>query len=204
MNAVATTSRRSRVVASASYPTYDPQVWTGGISEQDYAELTDPKAGTPLVDRVTAATFPPASTFKVISVPAAIQAGNSLSGTYDCTSAFRIGDRDKHDRYRPCCLRRGERRLGADRKQDVRLERDELRRQSRQKVEPAVGEAMLDNEIALRTVAELLEPVEERPSISHACGRRERTEIPHAVNPLLGADSPRHGEGNRADEDRSA
>ncbi len=89
--------RTGGVVASASHPTYDPQVWTGGISERAYARLTDPGAGTPLLDRVTAATFPPASTFKVVSVPAAVRAGNSLGGTYDCTSAYRIGNRDFHN-----------------------------------------------------------------------------------------------------------
>jgi penicillin-binding protein 2 len=89
--------RTGGVVASASYPTYDPQVWTGGISERDYAQLTAVSAGTPLLDRVSSATFPPASTFKVVSVPAAVQAGNGLGGTYDCTSAYRVGNRDFHN-----------------------------------------------------------------------------------------------------------
>ncbi len=90
-------TRTGGVVASASYPAYDPNVWTGGISGADYARLTDPKAGTPLVNRVVAATYPPASTFKAISLPAAITAGNDLHGIYPCTSAYRVGDRDFHN-----------------------------------------------------------------------------------------------------------
>jgi penicillin-binding protein 2 len=85
--------RDGGVVAAASHPAYDPTVWTGGITERELATLTDPKAGTPLVSRVTAAGFAPASTFKAISLPAAVAAGNPLGGTYDCASSYRIGNR---------------------------------------------------------------------------------------------------------------
>ena len=85
------------VVAAASYPSYRPEVWTGGISGPELADLTDPRAGTPLIDRLTSSVFAPASTFKVISLPAAVTAGNSLSGTYNCGSSFRVGNRDFHN-----------------------------------------------------------------------------------------------------------
>ncbi|MDQ5841003.1 MAG: penicillin-binding protein 2 [Chloroflexota bacterium] len=85
------------VVAAASYPSYRPEVWTGGISERDLAALTNAKAGTPLVSRATSSIFSPASTFKVISLPAAVNAGNSLSGTYNCGASFRVGNRDFHN-----------------------------------------------------------------------------------------------------------
>ena len=85
------------VVAAASYPSYRPEVWTGGISVRDLAALTDAKAGTPLVSRLTSSVFSPASTFKAISLPAAINAGNSLSGTYNCGASFRVGNRDFHN-----------------------------------------------------------------------------------------------------------
>ncbi|GAB3079042.1 penicillin-binding protein 2 [Pedococcus soli] len=81
------------VVAAASYPTYDPAVWTGGISTKALAALTDASAGTPLVSRVTAGAYPPASTFKVVSIPAAVEAGNDLRGTYQCGSSYTIGNR---------------------------------------------------------------------------------------------------------------
>ncbi len=85
------------VVAAASYPSYRAEVWTGGISEANLLALTDPKAGTPLVSRLTSSVFSPASTFKVISLPAAVNAGNSLSGTYNCGASFRVGNRDFHN-----------------------------------------------------------------------------------------------------------
>ncbi len=85
------------VVAAASYPTYRPEVWTGGISGPELANLTDARAGGPLINRLTSSAFAPASTFKVISLPAAVAAGNSLSGTYNCGSSVRVGNRDFHN-----------------------------------------------------------------------------------------------------------
>jgi penicillin-binding protein 2 len=81
------------VVAAASYPTYDPNLWTGGVTPAELARLTDAAAGTPLASRVTSAAFSPASTFKVVSLPAAVRAGNSLNGTFNCTSGYTIGNR---------------------------------------------------------------------------------------------------------------
>ena len=81
------------VVAAASYPAYDPKVWTGGITQANLDALRNPAAGTPLVSRVTGATMPPASTFKVVSTTAAAAMGVDLNGQYDCTSTFQVGDR---------------------------------------------------------------------------------------------------------------
>ncbi len=38
-----------RVVAMASQPTYDPEVWVGGISDKELARLYSEAAGTPLL-----------------------------------------------------------------------------------------------------------------------------------------------------------
>ncbi|MBR7744502.1 penicillin-binding protein 2 [Phycicoccus sp. BSK3Z-2] len=85
--------RDGAVAALASAPTYDPNVWTGGISQADYARLTDPDRGTPLLSRATDVGFAPASTMKVASVAAAVADGRSLTADYDCPSRYRIGDR---------------------------------------------------------------------------------------------------------------
>ncbi|NUR80564.1 MAG: penicillin-binding protein [Dermatophilaceae bacterium] len=81
------------VVAAASYPYYDPSVFAGGISSAELARLTSPALGSPLTSRLTAETFPPASTFKVISVPAAVNAGAQLTGRYDCSPNVSVGGR---------------------------------------------------------------------------------------------------------------
>ncbi len=81
------------VVAAASYPTYDPAIWTSGVTQQEYAELTSEQGGEPLINRVVAETFPPASTFKVVSLPAAVDSGVEPGTTYDCPGAVSIGGR---------------------------------------------------------------------------------------------------------------
>jgi len=78
------------VLASASWPTYDPDVWTSGISAADYEALVDPDEGEPLVNRVLAETYPPASTFKAFSLPAALASGVDPDQEYACPGAVRI------------------------------------------------------------------------------------------------------------------
>ncbi|MGD8150215.1 penicillin-binding protein 2 [Ornithinimicrobium sp. Y1694] len=78
------------VLASASWPTYDPDIWTRGISQAEYDALLDPEQGQALVNRVVAQTYPPASTFKVVSLPAALQTGIDPDATYPCPGAVTI------------------------------------------------------------------------------------------------------------------
>ena len=95
--AVVLDAGNGQVLASASVPTYDPGVWTGGITAADYAWLTDPAAGHPLLSRVTGVTFPPASTIKALSVPAAVRVGDSLTDLHSCPASYQIGDRAFHN-----------------------------------------------------------------------------------------------------------
>jgi len=82
-----------RLVAMASYPTYDPSIWTGGISQDDYDALLGKKKGEPLISRVTQGQFAPGSTFKVSSVSAAVKDGYDLHGTYSCPGSYDVGNR---------------------------------------------------------------------------------------------------------------
>ncbi|GAB2836123.1 penicillin-binding protein 2 [Actinocorallia aurea] len=82
-----------RVVALASYPTYDPSIWTGGISQDEYDALLGKKRGEPLISRAISGQFPPGSTFKISSVAAAVNDGNPLKGTYDCPGSYMVGSR---------------------------------------------------------------------------------------------------------------
>ena len=82
-----------KVVAMASVPTYNPSIWTGGISEQQYRQLFGTSRGEPILNRVTQGEYAPGSTFKVVSTAAAVKAGYSLDSTYNCPATFSIGGR---------------------------------------------------------------------------------------------------------------
>jgi penicillin-binding protein 2 len=89
--------RTGGIVAMASYPSYDPNIWVGGISSKDYKSITSKKNNYPNQSRAFQGEFAPASTFKAVSLPAAVKAGYSLNGSYDCPSAYSIGGTPKRN-----------------------------------------------------------------------------------------------------------
>ncbi|ANP55031.1 penicillin-binding protein 2 [Streptomyces griseochromogenes] len=84
-------AKTGRIVAMASAPTYDPNVWVGGISAKDYKALTGKKSDYPLLNRAIQGQAAPGSTFKVVSTAAAVQAGYDWDGGYPCTSSYSVG-----------------------------------------------------------------------------------------------------------------
>jgi penicillin-binding protein 2 len=85
-----------RVIAAASYPTYDPTVFVGGISVADYAKLTAAGAGDPLVGRAIAGAYAPGSTFKLISTADDVSTGAiTLDGHYPCPGSLNVDGRTK-------------------------------------------------------------------------------------------------------------
>jgi penicillin-binding protein 2 len=86
-------AKNGRVVAMASNPTYDPNVWVSGISQGDLDRLYSAKADTPLLSRATQGLFAPGSTFKPFTTAAALTHGYSTSDQLDCSSSYTVGDR---------------------------------------------------------------------------------------------------------------
>lgn len=82
-----------RILAIASYPTYDPNIWEQGITAKQAKDLFSAKTGVPALSRALQGTFAPASAFKVVSVAAAAKAGYDLNGKYDCPADFQVGNR---------------------------------------------------------------------------------------------------------------
>jgi len=82
-----------RILAIASYPTYDPNAFEVGLSVEEAKNLYSEKAGVPALNRPIQGLFAPASTFKAVSVVAAANAGYNLQGTYDCPSEVEVGNR---------------------------------------------------------------------------------------------------------------
>lgn len=85
--------KTGRILAMASYPTYDPNIWENGISQQQASDLYSDAKSVPALSRALQGTFAPASTFKVVSVVAAERAGYDLNGNYNCPAQFKVGNR---------------------------------------------------------------------------------------------------------------
>jgi len=68
-----------QVLAMASYPTYDPNLFIGGISSADYKAITDEARGDqhdfPLLNRAISGQYAPGSTFKLFSAYAGLATG---------------------------------------------------------------------------------------------------------------------------------
>ena len=79
-----------RVVAMASYPTYDPSIWTGGISERQFRKLFGTGDGEPILNRATQGEYHPGSTWKVTTLSAAVGDGYPLYGSYDCPAKVNV------------------------------------------------------------------------------------------------------------------
>jgi penicillin-binding protein 2 len=79
-----------RVVAMASYPTYNPAVWSGGISTAEFSQIFGSADSEPILERATQGQYAPGSTWKVTSTTAAIQAGYGTGGEYNCPATTTI------------------------------------------------------------------------------------------------------------------
>ena len=85
--------KTGRILALASYPTYDPNSWEKGLTVQQAKDLFSEEKSVPALNRAIQGLFAPASTFKVVSVVAADKAGYNLNATYDCPSNVEVGTR---------------------------------------------------------------------------------------------------------------
>ncbi len=82
-----------RIIAMASQPTYDPEVWVGGITKSQLARLYSEAAGTPLLGRATQGQFAPGSTWKPFMTAGALTNGYTTDTQLNCSSGFPVGNR---------------------------------------------------------------------------------------------------------------
>lgn len=85
--------KTGRILALASYPTYDPNAWERGLTVQQASDLFSEKKSVPALNRALQGLFAPASTFKAVSIVAAAAAGYDLNATYKCPSEVQVGTR---------------------------------------------------------------------------------------------------------------
>lgn len=73
--AVAIDPRDGEVLAMASYPSFNPSVFTKPMTQAQYERLTSDETGAPIFNRAIGAAYPTASTFKLITSMAALETG---------------------------------------------------------------------------------------------------------------------------------
>ena len=84
------------VLALVSSPSFDPMLFSTGLSQAMWQELsTDPR--TPLTDKAVAGMYPPGSTFKPVVALAALEAGTITADTaITCPGYLELGDATFH------------------------------------------------------------------------------------------------------------
>lgn len=91
--AVVMDPRNGAILAMVSSPSFDPNLFTQGISAQAWRKLaSDPFH--PLENRAISGQYPPASTYKVILAAAALEEGLATPDTvYTCNGEYEMGNR---------------------------------------------------------------------------------------------------------------
>ena len=84
-------AKTGRIVAMAQQPTYDPNVWVGGISTPNYNQLV---ASGAMLSRAVAAQAPPGSTWKPFMTAGALSDDMTPADKLGCTSGLMIGNRN--------------------------------------------------------------------------------------------------------------
>ncbi len=79
------------VLATASYPTFEPQWFVGGISQENWAYLRD-DTRHPQLNKATQSTYEPGSTFKMVTAIAGLETGT-------ITTKERINDTGVYRKY---------------------------------------------------------------------------------------------------------
>ena len=81
-------AKTGRVLALATYPRFDPNLFPTGIDSYQWANLqSDPRR--PLVNRATQGTYPPGSVFKIVTMAAGMDAaGLTADSTFLCRGVW--------------------------------------------------------------------------------------------------------------------
>lgn len=81
------------VIALATAPSYDPQEFANGISQERYQELQNINGASALIDRSISGQYAPGSTFKLVTAAAALSNGliDANSSIYD-DGVYKVGN----------------------------------------------------------------------------------------------------------------
>jgi penicillin-binding protein 2 len=92
-SAIVMDARTGGIVAMASYPTFDPREFVGGVSIDYWTFVNDPAQYQPLTNRPISGQYPPGSVFKIVSGAAMYEAGLVTPSTLiGCPPSFTAAD----------------------------------------------------------------------------------------------------------------
>lgn len=91
--------KTGEVLAMASYPDFEPQLFVDGISQEKYNEYISEEANHPFVNRAISSVSPPGSTFKMVTALAALETG-AITTTEKIND---IGVYNYSSDYKPMC-----------------------------------------------------------------------------------------------------
>ncbi|MFV0408899.1 MAG: penicillin-binding protein 2 [Paracoccus sp. (in: a-proteobacteria)] len=84
------------IMAIASNPVFDPNLFVRGISSADYKALME-HDHRPLADKTVQGVYPPGSTFKMVTLLAGLESGAISAGTsFFCNGGLDVGGRKFH------------------------------------------------------------------------------------------------------------
>ncbi len=84
--------RNGEVRAMASFPTFDPEEFVGGVGSDYWDSLQDEDNHFPLINRAISSSYPPGSVFKTVSAGTALRTGQmDYTSTLPCPGVWRFG-----------------------------------------------------------------------------------------------------------------
>jgi penicillin-binding protein 2 len=95
-SAVVLDARNGEVLAMATQPSFDPNIFSSGVSAEQWRQWTRSRE-TPLINKVTNGLYAPGSTFKMVVALAAFEARVATHGeTVFCPGHYDLGDTRFH------------------------------------------------------------------------------------------------------------
>jgi penicillin-binding protein 2 len=89
---VALSPDSGEILAIVSKPSFDPNLFTGGISHSEWTNLIDDKKN-PMLNRAIQSQYPPGSTFKIVTALAGLEEGVISTDTkVDCKGVISYGN----------------------------------------------------------------------------------------------------------------
>lgn len=84
--------RNGEILALASHPAFDPNVFVRPDASQERLKLLRDKVGRPMSDRAISGLYPPGSVFKIVTAAAALESKKITKNThFTCNGSYHLG-----------------------------------------------------------------------------------------------------------------